>query len=223
MDPRIDINSGDFAGRDLRGVDLSGLELTDANFAGADLREANLDRAILINPNFDGADLSGLVMREGYIAQGSFQHTTMVKADLRGTPIEGSYFEDAVIDGSDLSDTTEASEDAYGAFITLRNCSMRHVNLEKAYLSCSTFERVNLEGASLKGADLSYSDLSDMSFTGADLTGVTILGSTVAGANFAGALFASIESANLIGEPAGLPEGWKIVDGSFQPSSENVH
>ena len=54
----LDLSELDFSRADLSGADLRSANLTGANFAEADLSGVNLTRAIIIRANFAGANLS---------------------------------------------------------------------------------------------------------------------------------------------------------------------
>jgi uncharacterized protein YjbI with pentapeptide repeats len=71
----------------LGSLELSHLDLAEANFQGADLIEANLERAILT-----GADLSGAYLVGANLPQ----------ANLRGANLSGSYLEGTDLRGADL-------------------------------------------------------------------------------------------------------------------------
>src|SRR5262245_48327037 len=71
--------TGECRGCDLRGAELHGLKLPQADLRGADLSEAKLDTADLSGASLRGADLSR--------ATGAFLHLT--GADLSGARLVG--------------------------------------------------------------------------------------------------------------------------------------
>lgn len=87
------IESRDFGGKDLRGIDCSQRQLEnlsardallrDANFSGADLRGADFSGANLSNANFSGARLSG----------SQFGGADLEGAELAGADLRGANFE----------------------------------------------------------------------------------------------------------------------------------
>ena len=98
---------------DLRGMDFSAKDLTNANLVGSDLRGAKLttttlDGAILIGANLGGADLSGARLRPS--SNGS--------ADLTGANLAGASFRQAVLTGAHLPFAVLLGTDFSGADLT---------------------------------------------------------------------------------------------------------
>ncbi|WP_431858936.1 pentapeptide repeat-containing protein [Azospirillum sp.] len=113
----------DFAGRNLRGIDLSGLMLATVSFAGSDLSGAKLTNAVLA-----AADLSGAVIQY---------------ADLSGADIRGANFAEAQVQFSSFQgvDATPLALRNGGSLPTrfdrasLRNCDLRAPTLTATMLS----------------------------------------------------------------------------------------
>lgn len=113
----------DFAGRNLRGIDLSGQMLATVSFAGTDLSGATLTNAVLA-----AADLSGAIIQY---------------ADLSGADIRGANFADAQIQFSSFcgADAAPLALRSGGTLPTrftgasLRNCDLRAPMLNTALLS----------------------------------------------------------------------------------------
>jgi hypothetical protein len=82
--------------KDLRGADLSGDDLRNANLRGADLRGANLSDADLSSANLRGADLRSA----------NLEYANLSSADLRGADLEDANLNSADLRGTDLSGTT---------------------------------------------------------------------------------------------------------------------
>lgn len=73
-----DLSGCDLRESDLSGVPLRGANLTDANLSGAKLQKTRFQGAILIATDFTGADLRG-----AYLQEASFEMPVMQGADLR--------------------------------------------------------------------------------------------------------------------------------------------
>jgi uncharacterized protein YjbI with pentapeptide repeats len=83
----VDLMLTSLGGLDLRGLDLTGARLRDANLVGTDLRKATL-RGV----DFGGARTSGLRLND---------------ADLRGSIADATFWTSAVLDGARI-DTVQA-------------------------------------------------------------------------------------------------------------------
>lgn len=62
------INFPSFAGWNLRGADLSGLDLHLCSFCDADLRDVDFSDAILAGANLKGANILGVILRDTEVA-----------------------------------------------------------------------------------------------------------------------------------------------------------
>jgi uncharacterized protein YjbI with pentapeptide repeats len=150
-----DVNQREREGLDLRGADLSGVNLEDLPLSrlcirfskrlapwerdsflllkGTDLSRAHLEGANLRGAHLEGADLNGAHLE---------------RADLSKAHLEGaSLFFKAHLEGADLS----------------------RADLSGAYLS-----EAHLEGADLSGAHLERADLSEAHLEGANLSGASL-------------------------------------------------
>lgn len=75
---------------DLRGKDLSNLNLIDKDFSDADLSGADLSGSDLTNANFRGANLSNAVLRDTILTSANLQLADLSDADLRGAVLTGA-------------------------------------------------------------------------------------------------------------------------------------
>jgi hypothetical protein len=82
------------AGHKLRGLDLSGKQLQDANLKGAWLTGVELRDTNLSNANLVGAHLHGVVMYSATLTEAN-----LAGADLSGAQIQGVHFEHTDITG----------------------------------------------------------------------------------------------------------------------------
>jgi uncharacterized protein YjbI with pentapeptide repeats len=93
---------------DLRGVELSGGQLSGADMSGANLSDAQLS----------GADLSGANLSTAYLK----------KANLSGANLSGAYFSKSNLTGANLTGANVAGADFSGAtWIDATKCEQRSV------------------------------------------------------------------------------------------------
>ena len=84
----LDLSGLDFKAARLSGSDLYGTDFTDARLAGSDLTHTRLDRSVLIRADFSGANLAGsTILRPTVFSTPSFNLADAPKfagANLRG-------------------------------------------------------------------------------------------------------------------------------------------
>jgi len=128
-----------FQGADLRGIQLAGADLRNANLingqlAGADLRKVRLDGAKLAIADLTNANLSSASLR---------------KANLVGAVLQGAKLNFADLTRADFSDA-----------------DLSHVQLIGANLTGANLNAADLSGANLTGANLEAVELTDANLTG---------------------------------------------------------
>jgi len=107
--------NGDFANMDLRGVDFTGRNLSQANFTGADLEGATFIDAVLVSTNFEGANLKNADFSCANGWSANFNNTNCKDALFLSANLTETSFEGADLDGASFAQAnlTEASlEDA---------------------------------------------------------------------------------------------------------------
>lgn len=107
--------NGDFANMDLRGVDFTGRNLSQANFTGANLEGACFIDAVLISTNFEGANLKNADFSCANAWDANFNETNCKDALFLSANLTEASFEGADLNGASfaLANLTEASlEDA---------------------------------------------------------------------------------------------------------------
>lgn len=133
-----------FAGLDLRGQNLAGLNLQNADFSSADLSGSNLTRTNLTGSLLEGADLSGANalsinltdarMRRAVLTGASLMLADLSNADLATSNLRGVDLYAADLDSSDLG-----GADLVGA--DLRATDLGGADLEGADLSAVCWEQ----------------------------------------------------------------------------------
>lgn len=134
----------DLSGAILRGADLRGAFLSEANLKGADLR-----RAFLSEANLSGADLRGAIL-SGAILWG---------ANLKGAGLSLAFLRGAILSGANLGQAD------------LWEANLSGANLSEANLSGAILWEADLIEANLSGANLSGAKVENAIFIGA--TGIT--------------------------------------------------
>jgi len=100
---------------DLRGIDFSGVDLSEgnleslflkwksfkkANLSGANLRHAYLRLADLENANLSGADLKGATLLAANLQQADLSRAHLEGVDLRGANLKGANLSEVFFDGT---------------------------------------------------------------------------------------------------------------------------
>lgn len=106
--------NGDFANMDLRGVDFTGRNLSQANFTGANLEGACFIDAILVSTNFEGANLKnadfscanawGANFNETNCQNSLFLSANLTEASFEGADLDGTSFAQANLTEANLQD-----------------------------------------------------------------------------------------------------------------------
>jgi uncharacterized protein YjbI with pentapeptide repeats len=163
-------------GLDLRGVDLSQVNLSDLPLmrlhAGLSLEEgrhatveqsraaaANLAKADLSNAQLQGAQLSWVTLDEAVLVETHLEGADLGKASLKQAILAGTHLE-----GVDLTK-------AHLEGSTLLEAYLEGAMLQGAYLEEASLFVAHLEGARLAGAHLEGTSLLDIHFEGKALGG----------------------------------------------------
>lgn len=175
---------------DLRGLDLSGLNLTGARLAGADLTGANLEKTRLFGADlagaqlhgvhakgadFTGANLSGALLSEGLFDHAGFGSANLSgvvahRASFRGAALSACSAREASFAASDLTEARCIDANFEGA--DFQTATLGEADLTGVRVAGATFRRARLKGAKLLGvmgyasADWIFVELDDMNLTG---------------------------------------------------------
>lgn len=197
----------DLDGADLRGLDLSELQLSVMSLDGADLREAKVygvHAGALKNVRLEKA-------HGEYFQPDSLQDCNCKGAQLQHMGIYG-YGQQKKIVGCDFTDAN--LDDAYLSYETIEKTTFKRAILANVDLANCTFIDVDFSGADLSNAKMSGSecqgkvsfvgtkligvkaiqmkfiaaDLRKANFTGAQLNRTNFKDANIAGANFADAI-----------------------------------
>ena len=107
--------SNDFTNMDLRGIDFTGRNLSQANFKGADLEGATFIDTVLVSTNFEGANLKNADFSCANAWSASFNETNckdtvflsanLTEASFEGADLDGASFAQANLTEANLQDT----------------------------------------------------------------------------------------------------------------------
>ena len=107
--------NGDFTSADLRGVDFTGRNLSQANFTGANLEGACFIDAVLVSTNFEGANLKNADFSCANAWSANFNETNckdaiflsanLTEASFEGADLDGASFAQANLTEANLQDT----------------------------------------------------------------------------------------------------------------------
>lgn len=133
----------DFAGANLREVNLSNTnlrsvdlriaDLSNANLSNADLRHANLRIANLSNANLSNSDARGANLSVAYL-----KGVNLNDADLRGVNLNGANLNNANLCDANLNDADLGGANLNGA--NLCGASLRNTNLSRANVKNARFK-----------------------------------------------------------------------------------
>lgn len=164
---------------DLRGAELPGAQLLNADFSNAFFHHANLSGSDVADTNLSDAflsyaDLSGAI----------FSNVSCTRAHLVSANLSGALLQDL-----DLSR------------VSFHYANLSRANLHKADLSDAIFQDASLTNAWLDSADLSSAsflraDLSGAKLMGADLTDAHFLDAKLNNANFSDAKLSGVKFSN---------------------------
>ncbi len=207
--------------------------LANANLTNADLTDADLNDARLSGVTLTGATLTGATFTGSlFVNLGS--HTFVTSGGVIGTPATlpvGWQLFDGFLVG-DQDNLTDAN---------LTDANLTDASLFDDILTGTTLTGATLTGADLTGvtsggiigvpaalpagwqlfggfligdaAHLTDANLTDANLTDANLTDAILTGSTVTGTTLTGAKLSEVRSGKIVGVPAALPGGWRLVAG----------
>lgn len=195
---RVDLRGFNLSGMDLRdrnlhlaslkGADLSGsnleyVQLAHVDLSNTKLSKSNLTEAKLTGSNLSLADLSEASLEYANLTESNLSHAMMEKADLRGANVDGTDFSYADLTKADFSNSTKE----YGYFINGLENYDEYIGIIRS--------ETNFSYAILRQAIMQRTFFEDVNLTQADLTEADFTGGRIAsGSTFAGAI---LDSANL--------------------------
>lgn len=143
----IDLNNTYLRGADLRGVNLAGsklieADLGEANLRGANLAGINLIQADLRETNLARADLSKANLTGSNLIKSDLTSTKLIAAKLRKINATGVNLIGADLTGTDLRESNLAGSNLIG--VDLREANLVGVDLREANISSSRWTREDI-------------------------------------------------------------------------------
>ena len=152
----------DLSGRDLSRLDLSGADLSGANLSGADLSLCNLEGAVLLRANLKGALLLKANLRNSELTGADLTGANLEEADAAHAGMGMAVLKNAVFFNANLEWGTLTKADVEGA-------DFRAAVLKNARIREASLVRADLTNADMRSADLSLSDVDGAVFNNANL------------------------------------------------------
>lgn len=190
---RLDLADLDFKAASLAGTDLYGADLSRANLRGASLVGVRLDSVTMTSADFSGADLTDARSLRPTV------FTTLEVETAEAPRFTGAklvrFRSDGWLDRADFE-----GADLTGAILGRAAAREPSVNAP-ARLMSANFTRAILKDAKLTGTSLAYARFVDADLSGANLIGTNLTKADFRGANLAGADFtgANLDEADLRG------------------------
>ena len=140
----------DLRGRNLSGMDLSFVDLYDAKLDGANFNDADLTGAKLSCAKFSAAKF-----RRAILTDANFAHSDLSGADFKDAIIGGANFSGASLEHAILDGATTVTEGyRLNSGTNFRSSHMSHASLASATIESGCFERSDLSDANMEGAHI---------------------------------------------------------------------
>lgn len=181
---------GRFKDRDLRGADLSGLDLTGVDFSDADLIGASFSGSILTDAKFfrawaAHADLSGCTLDRT-----NFSGASLGCADLSGARGKGTAFSKGFLSGALFADSAISDGDFSGAdlfhIVFLRSSVHRGTFLHAKFLRVGSLPYPPSKGLPASEDVNTRIPIEDTDFSGSDFTKAVFMKVDFLRSNFSG-------------------------------------
>jgi uncharacterized protein YjbI with pentapeptide repeats len=187
----IDFTSADLSQANLSNLDLRGAKFTSANLSGANLSGSNLSGLDLKGVNLTGANLRGAKLIKTDLSyldlyQVNLSQADLTKAELTGTTLEKADLTNATLDQANLSMTN------------LKGAILTQAKLNKATLTETDLSQADLTQAEAEEASFLITKLDKANFTQAKLNKAIIHESQMIETNFSHAQLAKADVKNSI-------------------------
>lgn len=170
----MDLSFINMAGWQLVEASLRGTNLTGANLSGADLRTADLAEAILDRADLTGTLLAGAILTQAQLHEAMAESADLTGADLSGAAAQGIHLARARLNGLVARDVHFEQADITHAFF--RDANLRGAIFNQANLSSTDLTGSDCRGASFEQASFAGSVLKDTNFRDARLIDVNLQG-----------------------------------------------
>ena len=195
-------------------VDLSNTNLRRASFQNAVLEGSTLRNTDLAEAGFGSASLHGADLTNANLKEASLTSTNLSEANLHSANLE-----EATLAVSTANETNFSWADMTKAFVYLSDIA--DSDFTNTNLTASYFVETLAENTDFGSADMTDASITDVDLSGANFIGTVFSNTTFSGTNIEDAFFLDVDldkviSENMTGTPNALPDGWLVVDGSFE-------
>ena len=214
----------DLSNRDLSETyfDLSFLEyvdLSNTNLRGASFQNAVLEGSTLRNTDLAEAIFGSASLHDADLTNANLQEASLTSTNLSEANLHSANLEEATLAVSTAHQTTFSWADMTKAFVYLSDIA--DSDFTNTDLTASNFVETLAENTDFGSADMTDASMTDVDLSGANFIGTVFSNTTFSGTNIEDAFFLDVDldkviSENMTGTPNALPDGWLVVDGSFQ-------
>ena len=222
---------------------LSGSSLTGVNMEGSDLSGTDLSNSTLVSVDAGGTSVPRDVVAAVASAKSTFG-VKLFRAKLSGANLNQAKLKYAGLAGvmsGGIKGTPATLPSGWKltvGYLVGPKANLSNANLQGASLSGIKLATATLSGATTcglasrpsslptgwvsrgscmigPGANLKGANLSELDFGSANLYGTDLTGASISRAKLAKAKLTGVVSSGLIGTPASLPKGWRLVAGKL--------
>ncbi|MEO6835032.1 MAG: pentapeptide repeat-containing protein [Candidatus Tumulicola sp.] len=181
---------------DMSGVDWSGRDMHGVNYTGVDLSKSKLQGTNFADSTFSGVDFSRSNLRNA-----SFRNARLTGCDFSGSDLSNVDFTGAKIIGCDFTRAQLPVAQIRVVLNACTGCDFSHSNLSGSDLSGVRTRGVDLSHANLAGANLSNAQFTGVDFSRARLDGANLTGTVFSGCDLGGVDLSHVDlsKAKLIG------------------------
>ena len=176
--------------KNLRGADLKFMDLSNHDFTNADLTNADLRFTVIENTSFEGAKLTNVEFSRSQMENVNFSNTDLTNAKFFGSKMDYVKFDNADLANSDLR-AIKAN------YITLENSNLDNADLSKSIIFESDFSTANLTNVKLTSAKLIKDNFTNSDFSTVIIKGDSFNKTVFAGSNLSNVNFDKVDLKNV--------------------------
>lgn len=224
-----DFSYGYFSHQDLSNRDLSETYFDLSFLQYVDLSNTNLRRASFQSAVLDGSTLRNTDLAEAGFGSASLHGADLTNANLQEASLTSTHLSEANLHSANLEEATLAVSTAHETNFSWADMTKAFVYLSdiadsdftNTNLTASNFVETLAENTDFGSADMTDASITDVDLSGANFIGTVFSNTTFSGTNIEDAFFLDVDldkviSENMTGTPKTLPDGWLVLDGSFE-------
>ncbi|MCB9478189.1 MAG: pentapeptide repeat-containing protein [Deltaproteobacteria bacterium] len=191
------------AGTNLRGIDLSGEDLSEArlrglDLSGADLREVNLTGVELHSVKMLGVKALASIWKDASLFEVDLSEADLSRAQFEAVKFEKVLLKKSVLRGARFMDAT--MNKVNGTSIDLTDAHLEGCKLKEVGLRSSVLDEVTLDDVALAVTDLTGSRLVNVDFRNFRLAGARLDNVNMHHAKVSGGLWKNCQAKDLIAD-----------------------